>query len=106
MNRWLGASLTAALLAVLSGWSAYNGRVFGADPSLPKNERRLLLRHEEASRKKLAEKLRLERAQRIARARLSNAGYGSRPAPTWVPFAYPTSISAPPPPRPFYWYGR
>ena len=106
MKRRLGASLTAAMLAVFSGWSAYSDRVLGADPSLPKNERRLLMRHEEASRKKLAEKLRLERAQRIARARLSTSGYGARPARTWAPFAYPTSISAPPPPWPFYWYGR
>lgn len=104
MQRWLGASLSAGLLAVFAGLSAFNAPVRGADQSLPNNERRLLLRHNEESRRKRAEKLRLERAQRIARERQANSTYSSvRPTRHWVPFWYPIPSGPPPQPRSFYW---
>ena len=102
MIRWLESGLAAGLLAAFAGLSAFNGISFGADKSLPSYERRLLARHGELAKKKLSERLRLERAQLIARQRLANSGYGAPPAQATVPFGYRTSTYRTAP-RSFYW---
>lgn len=112
MDRWLATVLVAGILAAISIGSAA-GSAVAADKSLPDYERRLLERHKEAAHKALAEKLRLERAQRIARARhalppapktqaIPWIAVGGQPV-YWQGFGGPPFCLAARPPRPFHW---
>lgn len=63
MNRWGWGTVAAVLLAVSSA------TVLAQDAGRPSYDGRLLRRHEEQTRKALADELRFERARRRARLR-------------------------------------
>jgi hypothetical protein len=65
MKRWIGVSLTASLLGIASAHAR------AQEISAPNYEGRLLRRHEHQSRQARADELRVERAQRRARERMS-----------------------------------